>query len=219
MKQTEKWIEILKESSEVQKTLEQRRPLDNTNIEWTQAQLNLLAKGQKCIPTPKKVDRVKKFKDFLSFARKLRLAVFFHRRSQEGGGGEISEGTKYPSTKASEFDPVPGENMALVEFLTEVMGYIFDHKNMGKRVDNLTAEEREALRDLSKWNKNPNNPRLIRIQDKGSCFLVDFKDSYEQKVNEYVGDPSSFRSDEEDLSLAHGNRVKKWVKKWGQRVD
>ena len=81
--------------------------------------------------------------------------------------------------KAIEFDPVPGENMALEEFLTEVMGYIFDPKNMGKRVDNLTAEEREALRDLSKWNKDPNNPRLIRIQDKGSCFVVDFKDSYE----------------------------------------
>ena len=77
VKQTEKWIEILKESSEVQKTLEKRRPLDNTNVEWTQVQLNLLAKGQKFIPTPKKVDRVQKFKDFLSFAQKLRLAIFF----------------------------------------------------------------------------------------------------------------------------------------------
>ena len=47
--------------------------------------------------------------------------------------------------------------------------------------------------------------------------MVDFKDSYEQKVNEYVGDPSTFRSDEEDLSLEHGNRVKKWVKKWGDK--
>ena len=94
--------------------------------------------------------------------------------------------------------------MALEEFLTEVMGYISDPKNMGKRVDNLTSEERGALRDLSKWNKDPNNPRLIRVQDKGSCFMVDFKDSYEQKVNEYVDDPS--KSDEEDLSLEHGNR-------------
>ena len=85
---------------------------------------------------------------------------------------------------------------------------------MGERIDNLTSEERGALRDLSKWNKDPNNPRLIRVQDKGSCFVVDFKDSYEQKVNEYVGDPSTFRSDEVDLSLKHGNRVKKWVKKW-----
>ena len=109
--------------------------------------------------------------------------------------------------------------MVLEGFSTEVMGYIFDPKNMGKRVDNLTAEEREALRDLSKSNKDPNNPRLIRIQDKGSCFVVDFKDSYEQKVNEYVGNQSTFRSDEEDLSLEHRNRAKKWVKKcvcvWG----
>ena len=60
VKETEKWIEILKESNEVQKTLEQRRPFDNTNVEWSQSQLNLLAKGQKFIPTPKKVDRVQK---------------------------------------------------------------------------------------------------------------------------------------------------------------
>ena len=50
--------------------------------------------------------------------------------------------------------------MASEEFLTEVTGYIFDPKNMGKRVDNLTSEERGALRDLSKWNKDPNNARL-----------------------------------------------------------
>ena len=75
----------------MQKTLEQRRPLDNTNVEWTQVQLNLLAKGQKLIPTPKKVDRVQKFKDFLSFARKLRLAIFFRRRSQEGVVGKYQK--------------------------------------------------------------------------------------------------------------------------------
>ena len=103
--------------------------------------------------------------------------------------------------------------MALEEFLTEVMGYVFDPKNMRKRVDNLTSEERGELRDFRKCNKDPNNPRLIRVQDKGSCFVVDFKDRYEQKVNEYVGDPSTFRSDEEDLSLEHANGVKKWVKK------
>ena len=52
---------------------------------------------------PLKIDRVQKFKDFLSFALKLSLAIFFHRRSQEGRGGgggevvgEISESTKYP---------------------------------------------------------------------------------------------------------------------------
>ena len=110
--------------------------------------------------------------------------------------------------------------MALEEFLTEVIGYIFDPKNMGKRIDNLTSEERGAQRDLSKWNKDPDNSRFIRVQDKGFCFVVDFKDSYEQNLNEYVGDPSSFRSDEVDLSLELGNRVKKWVKKWGggQRI-
>ena len=47
--------------------------------------------------------------------------------------------------------------------------------------------------------------------------MVEFKDSYEQKVNEYVGDPSTFRSDKVDLSLEHENSVKKWAKKWGDK--
>ena len=52
MKETEKCINILKESNEVQKTLEQRRPLDNTNVEWRQAQLSLLAKGSEIYTFP-----------------------------------------------------------------------------------------------------------------------------------------------------------------------
>ena len=83
----------------------------------------------------------------------------------------------------SEFDPMPGEDMALEEFLTEVMGYIFDPKNMGNRVD---------LRDLSKWNKDPNNPDLSECKTKAPVLLWILRIvSDEQKVNEYMGDPST----------------------------
>ena len=59
----------------MEKTLQEKRPLDRTGVDWTPAQLKLLAKGQKFVPSPHKVDRVSKYKDFMAFARKLRLAV------------------------------------------------------------------------------------------------------------------------------------------------
>ena len=44
------------------------------------AQLKLLAKGQKFVPTPTKTDWVAKFKHYLAVAGKCRLAVYFSRR-------------------------------------------------------------------------------------------------------------------------------------------
>ena len=46
--------------------------------------------------------------------------------------GKYQKVQNYPWTKASEFDPVPGDTMALEEFLTEVMGYILILKVWGK---------------------------------------------------------------------------------------
>ena len=74
-------------------------------------------------------------------------------------------------------------------FLNKVMAYLFDPKNKRKFVDNLTHGEREALRDLSTWNKDEKNLRVIRVQDKGSCFVVDFKAKYVENNLQYVSDP------------------------------
>ena len=59
----------------MEKILQEKRPLDRTGVDWTPAQLKLLAKGQNFAPSPHKVDRGSKHKDFMAFARKLRLAL------------------------------------------------------------------------------------------------------------------------------------------------
>ena len=46
--------------------------MDRTDINWSPSQLRLLSKDQKFVPAPKKIDRVKKFDDFMAFARTLR---------------------------------------------------------------------------------------------------------------------------------------------------
>ena len=62
---------LLEESVKVQDEFEEKRPLYVTNIEWSSAQLKLLAKGQKFVPTPTKIDWVVKFKHYLTFARNV----------------------------------------------------------------------------------------------------------------------------------------------------
>ena len=93
------------------------------------------------------------------------------------------------------------------KFLTELQIYLFNPENGNKFKDNLSADEREALKDLQKWNKDPDNPRVIRVQDKGSRFVVDWKQRYISKTLDYLQDSETFISTGVDPGVAIGERV------------
>ena len=38
------------------------------------------------------------------------------------------------------------------------------------------------------WNGDENNPRVIRVEDKGSSFVVDWKTNYFGRCDKYIGD-------------------------------
>ena len=59
-------------------------------------------------------------------------------------------------------------NGQLEEYLDEVNNELFSLENTRRVPDNLTPEQREALRNLSKWNQDDINPRMFRVQDKGA---------------------------------------------------
>ena len=119
-----------------------------------------------------------------------------------------------PWEKQSNFDPPPGENEVLEDFLTQVFQYLFNPKNSRKFVDNLTKEERGALKEISKWNGDRTNPRVSRVQDKGSCFVVDFKEKYVKNHCQYISDKGTFRVDGVDLSQENSHKVVQWARKW-----
>ena len=158
----------------------------------------------------------------MAFARKLRLAMYFYRKRKEnpvndeaGKGIESVFGSEdEPWKPKSAFDPDPGDSDSLEEFLNEVQSRTFDPRKRKKLVDNLTPGERQALWELSSWKKDPKNPRYIRIQDKGSRFVVDWRNRYVNKTLQYVQNTSTFSSNDEDPSLENHKRVGKWCKKW-----
>ena len=64
------------------------------------------------------------------------------------------------------------------------------------------------------WNRDRNNPRVIRVEDKGSNFVVDWKTNYFERCDEYIGDTTTFRLDDRDLSAEHAGEFKHWAEKW-----
>ena len=60
---------------------------------------------------------------------------------------------------------------------------------------------------------------MIRIQGKGSKFVIDWKSKYIQNVSNYIGDSQTFRQEREDPSERHRVRVEQWADKWLERGE
>ena len=135
------------------------KPYDNTNYDINVIEQQVCAKGLKFVPSVKQVDRHQKELDFESFARVLRLGLYFHRR------GNLNEQEQHPWTPGSNWDPPHNMNEKLEEYLEEVHNDLFSPENIRKVPDNMTSMQKEALRNLSKWNHDETNPRMFRVQD------------------------------------------------------
>ena len=105
----------------------------------------------------------------------------------------------------------------LEKFLFQIYWYLFDPNNEKKFKDNISVEERQALINMSMWNKDPDNPSVIRVQGKGSRFVVDWKETYIQKLVEHIGDNITFVCNEVDPSVPNDQAVRKWAQKWEER--
>ena len=122
-----------------------------------------------------------------------------------------------PWLKGKRFIQKPGEFPPLEEFIEELRRKIFDPTQTRKVKSNISPEQETALKSLRKWNSDPGNKRMFRIQDKGSRLVVEFKDVYIDKVNEYLEDVSIFRRDVEDNTISNRRKVLAWCKKWKSR--
>ena len=154
--------------------------------------------------------------------------MYFHNRDVENGGEsdhinvreQVGADLEYeflgptPWKKSSEFEPQAGENETVEEFLEAVYNDLFYQKNRRYVTDNLSREERGSLREFMRWNRDRNNPRVIRVEDKGSSFVVDWKTNCFERCDEYIGDATTFRSDDRDMSAEHAVEVKCWAEKW-----
>ena len=68
-----------------------------------------------------------------------------------------------------------------------------------------------SLRAISKWNKDHQNPRVVRVEDKGSGFVIDWKENYFRECSEFISDESTFSKDDNDLSEERREKVRQWA--------
>ena len=85
--------------------------------------------------------------------------------------------------------------------------------------DNITKEQREALKSLSKWNADPENDRMFTVQDKGSRLVTESKQTYIEKIDRYISDERTFRKDSGDKSMENCERIHQWCEKWAEYGD
>ena len=208
-KMKRKELELIDKLKDIEMPSDDRfKPFDNTGYRMSDTESQVCAKGLKLVASIKRIKRHKKDLDFGRFARLLRLVVYHHRR------GNDQEFEQHPWTPKSLWEPQPYINRKLEEYLDEVYNELFSLENTRRVPDNMTPEQREALRNLSEWNQDDSNPRMFRVQDKGARLFIEWKERYGNKVEDYLEDTRIFREEDHDTREENKVKVTEWAEKW-----
>ena len=182
-------------------------PINLTSSELTYAERSLLKKGPAYCPVPKDVNWQKVTDDLDKFERRIRLAVFYHGRDTEDNPQKVDE--RFPAIpSASQWMPPKSSFPEVEVFLNNVKSDVLKPSSLRTAKDNLTKEERLALRSL----KSCDN--VIRIQDKGSRFVVLSQQEYQTKMLGQLNNDLHYDSLDHDPTLDHFEVVKEWSCKW-----
>ncbi|CAB4011585.1 Hypothetical predicted protein [Paramuricea clavata] len=113
---------------------------------------------------PKDINWMQLHDDLERFERRIRLAVYYHQKNNPENEPNKRENLIFPLVPSTKNWTSPKSNNPAIElFLTNVRKEALNPGNIRKARDNLTKEERIAIKNL-KCNSN----NIIRIQDKGS---------------------------------------------------
>ena len=150
----------------------------------SKAEISLLSKGLKFIPTPRNVDRVALKEDLELFGRKLRLA--WHFRNDE----KTFESN--PFRRKSKFNP-KGKDAAIELYLSRLEEEILAI-DTNLKYSNLTREERNAMYAL-----RDDNSIIIKEADKGSAVVVWDKCDYLAEASKQLNDKNVYEEISGDI--------------------
>ena len=148
-------------------------------------------------------------KDFIKFKNKLRWHARYGDTSDDpacDSEEDLFDCFKLPSDK----DAPRSSDQALELFLKLVENDLF-HPDIAKTKfkPNLAIEEQDALRYL-----RSNKDIAIRIQDKGSRFVIPNKTDYVDKMDRYLRNNANFGKLDFDITEIIMTKVDNWTKEW-----
>ena len=169
-----------------------------------EAEISLLSKGLKFVPTPNFVDKAALKQDLERFGRKLRLAWHFRNDQREY--------VFNPFRKKSNFKP-KDQDAAIEMYLSALEQHIFDI-NTKIRYHNITKEERRAIDSLR------NDPTIIiKEADKGSCVVVWDREDYLKEADSQLSDTDVYESLSGDFVSPLVKIIKNCIDKIDKRGD
>ena len=180
---------------------------------------SLLAKGPSFIPTPYDINWYKLKQDFDSFVNKLRYHANKYISNDEhdviNDHVEINNDTldKPPPRQLERvynFRLKPTAIHSLEGFIESLEKDIFRPTNYNKIFSNITKEERTALKEITNWEN-----KCVRVQDKGSRFVIIGNEEYCNKINTQI-DRSSFVRLSDDVTTSFNTKVLNWIAKWSE---
>ena len=150
----------------------------------SKAEISLLSKGLKFVPTPKYINKAQIKEELETFGRKLRLR--WHFRNEE------REIITNPFKKKSKFNP-KNKDAAIELYLSRLEEEILALEN-NTSYFNLTREERNAIYTLR------DDPSIIiKEADKGSGVVVWDKQDYLAEAEKQLGDKEVYKQVNGDI--------------------
>ena len=185
-------------------------PINLTSQQLNTAQINLLRKGPSFCPVPKDINWLKLQDDWDRFERRMRLKAFFHNKpSSRTHNGADANHVEFKPPSSSTWNPPKSRHIELELFLSEVKKGIFNPSHIHKAKDNLSKDERLALKQFRTESDN-----VLRIQDKGSRFVLLSKEEYTGKMSAQLDNPLHYRELSLDPSDDHFQLIQTWSAKW-----
>ena len=165
--------------------------LNLSKRELNKAEISLLSKGLKFVPTPRFVDQAALKTDLEAFGRKLRLA--WHFRNDEGNFSEFN-----PFRKKTNFNP-KDKDVAIEMYLSKLEEEILNI-NTKLKYHNVTKEERNAINSLRN-----DASIIIKEADKGSGIVIWDREDYLKEAESQLGDENVYEK-------LHGDSVSPLIK-------
>ena len=177
---------------------------------------SLLAKRPSFIPTPADINWYELRIDFTTFANQLRYKA---KQSQstsiepsESKSNNITNSFLSPPVRQARYTLLyraKETNMRSLGLFTEnIEKDIFDTATVRNVRPNISKEEKETLKEIRSWNN-----QTVRVQDKGSRFVILDNNDYEAKIQSQIN-RSSFKQLGEDPSKKFDIQIDNWVLKW-----
>ena len=224
-KRKEKRKRYSSKKKQIIKEIEQNAPDQNainlSNTVLSEEQKSLLKKDPSFVPTPTDINWYEVRKDFTKFTNKIRYIADLDQQQEQvhpqvnSNEPTINENNfppGKPPPKINSYQQLyrskPSTNNNVKLFIKSIEKELFDPNNIKKTRNNLNKEEKLALKEMKSW-----NDKVIRVQDKGSRFVVLDTNSYIEKVEHQIN-RSSFDKLDADPSRKVKEKVNNWLEKW-----